>query len=72
MNHSNGEKESEQLLRLIQSLKGEGRVDEVTLTTVDETLHDTHFHTIHQSKHTTFLSLFQLSFNTPWHKAIAR
>ena len=43
------------------SLKDEGRVHGLTLTTVDETRHDTHFHTIHQSKPTLFLSLFTLT-----------
>ena len=33
--------------------------------------HDTHFHTIHQSNPPSF-ALFQPSFNTPWHEAIAR
>ena len=38
------------------SLKDEGRVHGLTLTTIDETRHDTHFHTIHQSKPTLSLS----------------
>ena len=43
------------------SLKDEGWVDGLTLTTVDETPHHTHFHTIHQSKPTIFLSLLTLT-----------
>ena len=38
-------------------LKDEGWVHGLTLTTVDETRHHTHFHTTHQSKPTLFLSL---------------
>ena len=43
------------------SLKDERRVDGLTLMTVDETCHHTHFHTIHQSKPTLFLSLSTLT-----------
>ena len=51
------------------SLKDEGPVHGLTLTSVDETPHDTHFYTIHQSNHP--LSLFQPSLSTPWLEAIA-
>ena len=46
---------------MTRSLKDEGRVDGLTLTTVDETPHHTHFHTIHQSKPALFSTLTQHS-----------
>ena len=52
-------------------LTHEGQVHGLTLTIVDDPLHDTHFHTIHQSNPPSF-TLFQPPFNTPWHEAIAR
>ena len=45
------------------SLKNEGWVDGLALTTVDETPHHIHFHTIQPSTN-TFLSLFKPSQNT--------
>ena len=55
------------------SLKDKGWVDGLTSTTADETPHDTHFHTIHQSKPIIFLSLFTLTQHTQcWgHRVIA-
>ena len=52
-------------------LNHEERVDGLTSTTVDETPHHTHLHTIQPSKPSLFLFLSP-SFSTPWLEAIAR